>query len=686
MQKRPFVGADINRFILVGEPQVSPNGQEIVFVRQEAGVEDNKSYTTLWLVNMDGSNLRPLTHGEHNDRSPRWSPDGHRIAFISDRSGSSQLWILDRRGGEAWELGTDVTVNSAPVWAPNGKQIAFTARTFPHGDGWVPYAGAPADDYRRAKEQAEQRLAKKSNQKAQVSDVKVITRLRHRLDGVGYFGDLRSHIFVVDVPQQPGEKPNCRQLTNGDFDHHNPSWSPDGKELYFSADRSPLADWQLKQDLWKVAVEGGEPQQVLQWPGFIADLSCSPDGQWIAFVGHDKSRAGSTSTNLWLLPNATGLEAEAARNLTAQLDRPVGHSPSSDVRYTAGNPPFQWRDEKHIIFHYGNRGATCIGEVDIESGQRRVLWQDPLRTASAFDLSADGHLVMQISSPTRAEDLYVMKGSEEKRLTDFNRAIYEECLVAPCQRLTFTGHQGWEIDGWLLTPPDWDGQTRLPTVLIIHGGPHGAYGSSFMFQAQIQATNGIAVFYTNPRGSQGYGQEFAYAVVGDWGGGDYRDLMLGVDHLVSQGIADEKRLGIMGWSYGGFMTCWAITQTQRFKAALPGAIVNNRHNFYGTSDIGYYFGEHHFGGTPWEQPDRLLERSPISYVQRVETPVLFLHGEADLRCPIEQTDQFFTALRRQGKPAVMVRYPDESHAIKQPRHKEDRYQRILAWFKHYLSE
>lgn len=491
---------------------------------------------------------------------------------------------------------------------------------------------------------------------------------------------------MVDVPEQPGAKPDCRQLTSGDFDHHNPSWSLDGTELYFTADRSPQADWQLKQDLWKVGIEGGEPERVLQWPGFIASLSCSPDSQWIAFVGHDRSRGGSTSTNLWLIPNTIGLQPEAARNLTAQLDRPVGHSPSSDVRYTAGNLPFQWQDDKHIVFHYGNRGAACIGQVNIESDQVKVLWEDPLRTTSAFDLDSSGGLVMQIGGPTRAEDLYIVKGTEEKPLTNFNQAIYEECLIAPCQRLTYTGDQGWEIDGWLLTPPNWDGQTRLPTVLIIHGGPHGAYGSSFMFQAQIQASNGIAVFYTNPRGSQGYGQDFAYAVVGDWGGSDYCDLMLGVDHLVAQGVADGDRLGIMGWSYGGFMTSWAITQTQRFKAAIPGAIVSNRHSFYGSSDIGYYFGEHHFAGTPWSETDRLLDRSAINQAHRVETPVLFLHGENDLRCPIEQTDQFFTALRRQGKPAVMVRYPGETHAIKQPRHKEDRYKRILAWFKHYLGE
>jgi dipeptidyl aminopeptidase/acylaminoacyl peptidase len=423
---------------------------------------------------------------------------------------------------------------------------------------------------------------------------------------------------------------------------------------------------------------------VLSWTGYIFTVNCSPDGKWIAFAGVDKRYGGSTSPNLWIIPNETGLQSETARNLTAQLDRPVGHSPSSDVRYAAGNAPFKWRDEQHIVFHYGNCGSTCIGQVNVDNCEVNVLWQDPLRTASAFDLGTDGRLVMQIGCPTQAEDLYLVHGTQEQQLTNFNGPIYEECLGAPCQRLTFSGDQDWEIDGWLLTPPSWDGQTPLPTVLIIHGGPHGSYGSSFMFQAQIQAANGIAVFYTNPRGSQGYGQQFAYAVVGDWAGGDYSDLMLGVDHLVAKGLADESKLGIMGWSYGGFMTSWAITQTNRFKAALPGAIISNRHSFYGSSDIGYYFGEHQFEGNPWNESDKLLERSAINFADQVDTPALFMHGENDLRCPIEQTDQFFTALRRQAKLAVMVRYPSEFHGISQPQHKEDRYQRVLAWFKHYL--
>ncbi len=685
MSKRPFVATDLSRFVLTGEPQFSPDAREIVFVRQVSDLGDNKLYSTLWLMDADGNNLRPLTHGKLNDRQPRWSPDGQRIAFISGRSEQSKLWVLDRRGGEAWEIKTDVAVNSAPVWSPDGTQIAFSGRSFPHEHTWAPYPGAPADDFDRAKAQADKALSGKKDKGDPVSDVKVITRLRHKMDGIGYFGDLRSQIFVVDLPTEPGGQATSRQLTDGDFDHLNPVWSADGKELLFTAARSQESDWQLKQDLWKVNLVNGELVQVLDWTGFISSLRCSPDGKWLAFAGDDKRFGGSTSTDLWLVPNQIGQQSALARKLTGGLDRPVGNVPSSDVRFASSNQTLYWKNDGCIVFLYGNEGATCIGEVCLQSGEIRTVWHDAMRTVSAFDLSTDGKLAVQIGSPTRSDDLYLVQGSEERQLTDFNSVIYEECLVAPCQRLTYVGDQGWDIDGWLLTPPDWDGQTPLPTVLLIHGGPHGVYGSCFAFQAQIQASNGIAVFYANPRGSQSYGQDFAYAVVGDWGGADYRDLMLGIDHLIATGVADAERLGIMGWSYGGFMSSWTITQTNRFKAALPGAIVGNRHSFYGNSDIGYFFGEHQFGGTPWEDAQKLLERSAINSAHQVQTPVLFMHGESDLRCPVEQTEQFFTALRRQGKPAVMVRYPNEFHAVSQPRHKEDRYKRILAWFKYHLA-
>ncbi|MGI6358151.1 MAG: S9 family peptidase [Bacillota bacterium] len=688
MSKRPLQATDLLRFVLPGEPQLSPQG-EIVFVRQEADLQENKHYTTLWLTSTEGAGPRPLTHGHKNDRWPRWSPDGKRLSFVSGRNEQSQIWILERQGGDAYPLETAVPVQSAPVWSPDGRKIAFVGKAFPHPENWITYPGAPADDYARAKQQAEQALSReKKPQDQSASDVKVITRLRHKMDGSGYFGDLRNHIFVVDVPELPGDDTRCRQLTAGNFDHTLPAWSADGQHIYCAACRSADADLLLKQDIWRIDSNSGNLQPVLQWTGNISLIAPSPDGKQVVFVGENQQFARSTSQNLWLIPaQVENLSASDACNLTAELDRPIGTAPSSDVRYGSSNPPIVWRDDIRILFLYGQAGSTCVAEMNLQSGRLQTLWQDPLRAVSAFAAHPQQEgLVLQAGGPMQAEELALLTEGQELQLTDFNRHVYEECQLAECTRFTYSGDQGWPIDAWLFIPPGSKGRERpLPTVLQIHGGPHGVYGSSFFFQTQILASNGIAVVYTNPRGSQSYGQQFAYAVVGDWGGADYRDIMAVVAHLCDQGVSDPERFGIMGWSYGGFMTSWTITQTDRFKAALPGAIVGNRHSFYGNSDIGYFFGEHHFGGTPWEAADKLLERSAINFADRINTPVLFMHGESDLRCPIDQTEQLFTALRRQNKPAVMVRYPKEYHAISQPQHKRDRYQRILSWFSYHLS-
>lgn len=684
MTKRPLQARDLHRFVLAGEPQIAPGGQEVAFVRRETNPEENKSYTTLWLAQAGQAAPRPLTHGKLNDRQPRWSPDGSRLAFVSGRGEQNRLWLLDRQGGEAWELQTETSVLSAPAWSPDGLQIAFVGRAFPHCQDWQPYPGAPSEDGARAKGQADQQLRGKAKSDESISDVKVITRLRHKLDGAGYFGDLRHQIFVVEVPQQPGQVVSCRQLTDGDYDHLLPVWSADGSHLYCAACRDQAADQLLKQDIWRIDLTGGEPQLLQNWPGMISALAPSPEGQWLAFAGEDKQVGGSTSPNLWLIP-LNREQPTTPRNLTAELDRPIGNPPTSDVRYAASNPTIAWLDANRVAFSYGQAGAAGLGEADIQSGAIRPLWSDPMRSLSAFAVGPNGLAVLQVGGPGQVERLVWLQDGDEQPLTDWNQWVADECQLAECSRFTYPGDQGWPIDAWLLTPPGAAPEKGWPTVVLIHGGPHGVYGSAFMFQAQILASNGIAVVYANPRGSQSYGQAFASAVVGDWGGADYRDLMACVDQLVGQGYADPERLGIMGWSYGGFMTSWAITQTNRFAAALPGAIVANRQSFYGSSDVGYFFGEHQFGGTPWGEADRLLGRSAISFADRVQTPVLFMHGESDLRCPIEQTEQFFTALRRLGKPAVMVRYPNEFHAVNQPRHQQDRYQRVLSWFKYHLS-
>jgi len=703
-QARTLRPDDLFQFALPGDPQLSPDGRTVVFVVQTFDREQNTRETRLFTVSADGRGQpRPLTAGP-KDRLPRWSPDGRRLAFVSERSGKPQLYILDREGGEAWVLPTRQKVESAPVWSPDGRYLAFVARAWAKSADWVPYPGAPKGDAARAREQAARRLeGQQQAAKKPVSDVKVITDLRFRFDGVGYFGDLKKQVFVVEVPPAgpgPGEQREeveARQVTSGDFDHDFPTWSPDGTRIACVAFREELT-WEnlSRQDLWVFDVETGAARQLIDGAGPIFSPVWSPDGRYIAFIGHDLSYGLSTTNALWLAPTdpvAVPLQFGDCICLTRHLDRPVGATISSDLRYL----PFrlispQWAGER-LYFTVADRGAAglfaCrVSDQVAEGATPGIAPVVPAagRSVAGFSVSQSGVIVFQAGDAAAPDDLYLRTPTgEERRLTAVNAAWLREVQLGAVEKFSYRGADGWPMEGWLIKPPGFEAGRAYPTVLFIHGGPHGVYGEAFMLQMQLVAAQGMVVVYTNPRGSQTYGQEFAYAVVADWGGKDYEDIMAGVEAVIRRGIADPERLGVTGWSYGGYMTNWVITQTDRFKAAVSGACVSNRHNFYGTSDIGFTFGEHHWRGRPWDEPERLLARSPLMYVENVQTPLLLVHGEADLRCPVEQADQMYIALKRLGKEVVYVRYPDEFHSFRQPLHQLDRYERLVSWFVHYLQ-
>lgn len=675
---------DLYKFRNPGDAHLSPDGSKVLYVISQADRKSDRNITSIWVAPANGGVPVRLTNSG-KDRSPRWSPDGSRIAFVSDRSGKAQIWVLNSAGGEAWHLMTDEAVRGAPVWSPDGKSIAFTGRDFTKAEDWTPYPGAPSWDKERAVSQAKQALSGKTpkDDEPKVSDVKVIIRFRYRFDGVGYLGDLRGHIFVVDVPDSPGEssevKATARRLTSGDYDHDAPCFSPDGKYLVFSATRRDDADYLQKSDLWQVEVATSRMTRLMEGAGPCGQPKWSLDGTKMAFIGHDGSHGGSTTSCLWVLE-----VGKRARNLTLSMNRPVGNPVSSDMRQDAGSP-FQWVDAETLMFLACDKGATGLYTVSTcgSCSEIRKVFHDPGKCVAGFDWASD-KIVVQAGSPARPDELFLLVDGRLEPITQTSAWLLEYDLGA-VERFIYKGDKEWDIDGWVSYPAGYEKGKAYPTALFIHGGPHGVYGSAFMFQCQILASKGYVVLYTDPRGSQSWGQEFAHACVEDWGGSDYTDIQAGVDEVVARGVADPARLFITGWSYGGYMTSWTITQTNRFKAAVAGAVVSDRYSMFGTSDIPF-FSEHEMGGVPWENRDKYFSRSAIAFVANVQTPVLFIHGESDLRCPITQSEEYYLSLKRLGKIAVMARYPGEFHGFTKPSHKFDRFERMIAWFDHYGGE
>lgn len=701
---------DLARFRSPGEAQVSPDGSLVAYTLSVPDNKADKALTSLWVKPLNGGIPQRLT-GSGKDRSPRWSKDGKRIAFISDRSGKPQIWLIDVAGGEAWRVPTEQSVLSIS-WSPDGKSIAFTSKDFTKSEEWVPYAGAPEKDRERAVAQANQSLkgAKQGGSDAdgapKVSDVKVITRFKYRADGTGYLGDLRSHVFVVAAPlQAPADDApsNAERLTRDDFDHDSPAWSPDGKYIVLAALRGEDADYVQKQDFWLIHVESGRLVRLYTGDGPSHSMSFSPDGAKIAFAGHDGTHGSTTLQALWVIDVAgfiKDLEGRAdgsvpapltqkdAKCLTRSLDKPLGPGSNSDVHYGSG-APFVWENDSTLLFLIGDRGAGALYRVSASPGNAQprptLVWGEDLRNLVSFDHAA-GAFVFLIGAPDATEDLYsfIEDDGSLSRLTDANPWL-SEISVGKTERITFKGAKGWDIDGFLTYPVGYQAKTKYPLALIIHGGPAGAFGPNFMYQHQILAAKGFAVLGTNPRGSTTYNQEFTNAVVGDWGGQDYLDIMAGVDEVIACGVADPDNLFVTGWSYGGFMTSWIVTQTNRFKAAVGGAIISDRYSMYSTEDI-VLTGEHYFSGNPWDDPDKLLSRSAIAHIKNVTTPFMVLHGELDVRCPTSQGEEFYSSLKRLGKEAVFVRYPGEYHGFTRLTHRIDRFERTAAYFDYYAKK
>lgn len=660
--KRSLVAKDIFKFQFISDPQISPDGSEILFTHTRC-LEDKKKNTYqshIWKVSAAAGSPRLFTNSTDSESHPRWSPNGSHICFVSsrdsaeDKNKSGQIWIIPSGGGEARKLTSRKYGASNPKWAPDGKRLLFCGR--------VPISSATNAQPGKARD-----------------DVAHITRLSYRFNGTGYIYKYRTHLFVISAR---GGRP--KQLTSGDWDVENAAWSPDGKRIYLSGNAEENADYTYARCLYALPSAGGRLKKLCQLPGGISAIAPGPDGKTIAFVGSDLSRSYGTNSRIYCASVVGG----SPTCLTSHLDLSVGQSLNSDVRYAASHSGLMWTPDAHLIkFIATERGVDRLFALDIKTGALAV-YTDAARTIESVSYSADHTAAAySVMSSTNLPEIHLWReGKPDKVRTSFNRTLLSRLRLSEPRRFAFKAGDGVEVEGWIMIPPG-TRRAKHPAILQIHGGPRTAYGLGFMHEFQLLAARGFAVFYINPRGSSSYGEDWACAVGGHYGERDCADILEAVDHIVKTEPVDPRRLGITGGSYGGFMTNWIIGHTDRFKAACAQRSISNFVSFFGTSDIGWRFLQEEIGDLPWTNLHEYWKRSPLAYAEDMNTPLLIIHSEEDWRCPIEQAEQLFAALKWRGVETEFVRFAGENHELSRagkPLHRLQRLTHIVRWFEKYL--
>jgi dipeptidyl aminopeptidase/acylaminoacyl peptidase len=687
-QRRPMAPPDILRVASVGDAQISANGDWIVYT--VSTTDADQSVSTLWLVRaserlfnvqptsrqpeqrrnweLTRNPTRPLLPPGWNATSPRWSPDGKTIAFLATHEGQHGIWVAgpDRRiprfVASVRETNFFITYAGEPfAWSPDSRMIAYIS----------------------ASEEADPSSLEGSSKG---DDPRVIDRIQYK-SRTSFSDRLRTHVWLTDVDQ-----PQPHQLTSGPFYDHALSFSPAGDEIAFISNHETDPDANNNSDIFGVNLQG-QVRQITNTVGCEYEPAWSPDGKWIAYTAtkRDVTTIDSVAedTHVWVV-SANG---DSRTELTADLDR-------------RARAPRWSADSRTLFFLAGEHGRSLLYRVPVEGGKTRPLIVDndsPVRDVtddypgfptrlfqiSSFSVASRNApiIVTTLATSLRPAEIWEGNYAQEswRPLTAHNSSLVQGSTLSEPNEITFKSIDGITIQGWLMKPIGWREDRKYPMILSIHGGPHGMFGYAFNPTFQVYAARGYAVLYLNPRGSSGYGQTFSDGTINQWGGGDYRDLMAGVDEALRRNSwIDANRLGVTGGSYGGFMTNWIITQTPRFKAAVSAASVSNLVSFYSTS---LYQDLIHaeFGGFPWDNYDLLWQWSPLRYVRQTQTPTLFIHGEQDNDVHITQAEEMYMALRRRGVETALVRYPREGHGLREPKHRVDALERTLAWFDRFLK-
>ena len=635
--------------------QVSPDDDHLLFVVSRTDLEANERHSAIWRWSTIGGSAERLTGKDGSASSPRWSPSGDKIAYFDSDQNGIGLWVMNADGSGKEKLTTLERSNAYKYysgnsnklsWSPDGDQLAFTAAGPRHYEDEITPPELPTGN-----------------------DVMIIDRMLHKTSY--YYSDLRrTHVFTISAK---GGEP--RKLTSGDFDYYGISWSPDGEYIACVSNQTGRDDYNANNDIMLLPTDGGEAKRLTNTVGPESYVHWGPQGKNIAY--HARVRANRTKET----------DAELHKIFTRSIqsnDKPVNLTGSLD-RWAE---VFEWSDDgDKIYFTAQNEGRVELYSTPSDGGPYSSIITRKGEVGS-FSVTDDGTVYYVYEDITSPDEIYRIssEGGEPKQLTSFNEAIVNEVKMVDAEKFSFNSFDGVRVEGWIMKPAGYERGTEYPLIQNIHGGPHGQDGYGFSSTFQEQAANGYAVLYMNPRGSSGRGQKFSDRVVGDLAGGDYRDIMHGLNYAIGRyEFIDEERMGVTGGSYGGYLTNWVITQTDRFEAAVSVSSISNLITQWSGGNL-YLWYESDMGVKPYENYELSWNRSPLKYVQGATTPTLFVHGRWDNVTPYPQATSMYMAMKRMGVDTKIALYPREGHGVRnQPKHSADYHKRALDWFDKYLK-